>query len=227
MLNIENLHATIDGKPILNGIDLHVPTGEVHAIMGPNGSGKTTTIRMLLGLLLPTDGTATVLGQDIRRAGNDRDGGRVGQRELQCRALQRDVMCGADVFDAPHPVDDLGGRGGVVVLGRSLRAGGEWRRGRPRIVLHKHDWPILLPPRRDETEDVHLTIRIVPGSPIRRVIEALLDINDDQRRAPVPISHSHPRADMSAHLAPLAATRRSSATGYTVSGVPPADQTQR
>lgn len=67
MLNIENLHANIDGKPILNGIDLHVPTGEVHAIMGPNGSGKSTLAHVLSGRegYEVTAGDAALDGQDL------------------------------------------------------------------------------------------------------------------------------------------------------------------
>jgi len=49
MLNINNLHATIDNKPILNGITLAINAGEIHAIMGPNGAGKSTLAYTLGG----------------------------------------------------------------------------------------------------------------------------------------------------------------------------------
>ncbi|WP_030548098.1 ABC transporter ATP-binding protein [Streptomyces albus] len=50
------------GQLAVDGLDLTVPAGSVFGFLGPNGSGKTTTIRMLLGLIRPTSGTARVLG---------------------------------------------------------------------------------------------------------------------------------------------------------------------
>ncbi len=66
MLEITNLHATVDGKEILKGIDLTIRPGEVHAIMGPNGSGKSTLAFILTG----RDGYEVTAGE-VRYQGRD------------------------------------------------------------------------------------------------------------------------------------------------------------
>lgn len=57
------------GTTVVDAIDLDVPTGAVYGFLGPNGSGKTTTIRMLLGLVFPTAGSHTLLGRPFAIAG--------------------------------------------------------------------------------------------------------------------------------------------------------------
>jgi len=67
MIEITNLHATVAGKPILNGLTLTVPTGEIHAIMGPNGAGKSTLAYVLGGRpgYEVTEGSVTFDGRDL------------------------------------------------------------------------------------------------------------------------------------------------------------------
>jgi Fe-S cluster assembly ATP-binding protein len=67
MLEIKNLHATVQGKEILKGLSLTLPKGEVHAIMGPNGSGKSTLSYVLAGRegYEVTAGSALWNGQDL------------------------------------------------------------------------------------------------------------------------------------------------------------------
>jgi ABC-2 type transport system ATP-binding protein len=63
-IRIDGLVKTFGRTRALDGLELRVSTGEVHGFLGPNGSGKTTTIRVLLGLLRADAGTATLLGGD-------------------------------------------------------------------------------------------------------------------------------------------------------------------
>ncbi len=67
MLKIENLHASVEDKNILKGLNLEVKAGEVHAIMGPNGAGKSTLGNVLAGRESydVTDGTALLDGVDL------------------------------------------------------------------------------------------------------------------------------------------------------------------
>ena len=67
LLKINNLHAGIDGKEILKGIDLKMGPGEVHAIMGPNGAGKSTLGAILTGRpgYQVTEGTVLYQGKDL------------------------------------------------------------------------------------------------------------------------------------------------------------------
>jgi ABC-2 type transport system ATP-binding protein len=62
---VQGLGKRFDGKTVVDGIDLTVGKGQVYGFLGPNGSGKTTTIRMLCGLLTPDEGAGRCLGFDL------------------------------------------------------------------------------------------------------------------------------------------------------------------
>ena len=66
LIDVHGLTKRYGGRTVVDHVDLRVEKGRIHGFLGPNGSGKTTTIRMLCGLLTPDDGGGTCLGHDIR-----------------------------------------------------------------------------------------------------------------------------------------------------------------
>lgn len=66
LIDVEHLSKSFDGKPAVRDVSLKVKSGEIFGFLGPNGGGKTTTIRMICGLLTPDSGSGTCLGFNIR-----------------------------------------------------------------------------------------------------------------------------------------------------------------
>ncbi|MEZ5922026.1 MAG: ABC transporter ATP-binding protein [Parvularculaceae bacterium] len=65
VINVEGLTKKFSGRTVVDNFDLQVPKGAIYGFLGPNGSGKTTTIRMVCGLLKPDGGSGTCLGFDV------------------------------------------------------------------------------------------------------------------------------------------------------------------
>ncbi len=67
VIDVRDLTKSFDGRTVVDRLAIQVRRGQICGFLGPNGSGKTTTIRMLCGLLIPDSGTGTCLGHDILR----------------------------------------------------------------------------------------------------------------------------------------------------------------
>src|SRR5690625_6873441 len=66
MIEVKNLHKRFGKNEVLKGIDLSINEGGVFAILGPTGSGKTTLIKTILGMVIPNSGTITVNGKPLK-----------------------------------------------------------------------------------------------------------------------------------------------------------------
>ncbi|HWZ63690.1 MAG TPA: Fe-S cluster assembly ATPase SufC [Steroidobacteraceae bacterium] len=115
LLSIEDLHARVDGKQILNGLTLQVNAGEVHAIMGPNGSGKSTLAYVLAG-----------------RPGYEVTGGRVLFEGRDLTSLAPEERARAGLFlGFQYPVE-IPGVNNVYLLKAALNAARQ-QRGLPEV----------------------------------------------------------------------------------------------
>lgn len=70
-IDVKGLSRTFKGKTAVDNISLSIPKGQIYGFLGPNGAGKSTFVKMLVTLLAPTSGEATILGKDIKTEGND------------------------------------------------------------------------------------------------------------------------------------------------------------
>ncbi len=83
-IDVKGLTKSFDGRTVVRDLSMQVKRGSIYGFLGPNGSGKTTTIRMLCGLLTPDSGEGTCLGFDILHA----VGSHQAPRRLHDAALQ-------------------------------------------------------------------------------------------------------------------------------------------
>ena len=100
VIDVRGLSKAFDGKTVVDGLDLRVERGTIYGFLGPNGSGKTTSIRMLCGLLTPDAGSGTCLGLDVLR-----------QLTHETRAAMLEAA-----FGAPGDVGHVSARGRAKVL---------------------------------------------------------------------------------------------------------------
>lgn len=153
MIAIEKLIKSFGRKPVLKGIDLHVPAGQSVALFGPNGAGKTTLIRIIAGLSKHTSGSVKLGGQEVQQAGHGlrRHIGFVSHNPLLYDSLTAEenlIFFGRlyEVPDLPQRIDEVLERVGLFHrrkdLVRTFSRGMIQRLTIARSILH--DPPILL-----------------------------------------------------------------------------------
>jgi ABC-2 type transport system ATP-binding protein len=91
-VQIDHVTKSFGSHRAVNDLSLEVPPGTVYGFIGPNGSGKTTTLRMIMRILHPDEGTITVLGEQGYGAANDRVGYLPEERGLYKQMKVRDIL---------------------------------------------------------------------------------------------------------------------------------------
>jgi len=137
-IDVHGLTKSFDGRVVVRDLSLKVPKGEIYGFLGPNGSGKTTTLRMLCGLLTPDSGDGTCLGYDILTQQDEikRHVGYMTQRfSLYADlSIRENLEFVARVYGVPHPrraakeaIDRLGLSGRAEQLAGELSGGWKQR----------------------------------------------------------------------------------------------------
>ena len=174
MIDVRGIHKRFGSKHVVNDLALQVRQGEIFGFLGPNGSGKTTSIRMLCGLLTPDSGEGTCLGRDVLResAAIKREVGYMTQRFSlwEDLTLAENLDFIARMFGMKNrreavnqALDDLGLAGRRDQLAGTLSGGWKQRLALAGCLLHKPRLLLLDEPtagvdpkaRRDFWEEIH------------------------------------------------------------------------
>jgi ABC-2 type transport system ATP-binding protein len=151
-IEVQGLNKHFGNKHVVNNVSMQVRKGEIFGFLGPNGSGKTTTIRMMCGLLKPDSGIGTCLGYDIRRESAEikRNVGYMTQRFSfwDDLSIRENLDFVARMYQLPNrrevvekTIEDLGLTGRAWQLAGTLSGGWKQRMALAACMLHQ---PLLL-----------------------------------------------------------------------------------
>ncbi|HEX5933472.1 MAG TPA: ABC transporter ATP-binding protein, partial [Pseudorhizobium sp.] len=174
VIDVRHLTKSFGGRKVVDDLSMSVKKGRIHGFLGPNGSGKTTTIRMLCGLLTPDSGTGTCLGFDILTQ-SDRIRRRVGYMTqkfslYQDLSIRENLEFVARVYRLPDPrrkaseaIDRLGLKGRERQLAGELSGGWKQRLALGACILPEPALLLLDEPtagvdpkaRRDFWNEIH------------------------------------------------------------------------
>lgn len=173
-IDVRGLNKSFGEKHVVTDLSLQVQRGEIFGFLGPNGSGKTTSIRMLCGLLTPDSGSGTCLGYDIRResAAIKRNVGYMTQRFSfwEDLSIRENLDFVARVYQMPNreaavrqSLEGLGLAGRAEQLAGELSGGWKQRLALAACMLHQPRLLLLDEPtagvdptaRRDFWEELH------------------------------------------------------------------------
>jgi ABC-2 type transport system ATP-binding protein len=153
-IDVEGLSKSFDGKEVVRNLSMRVRRGQIYGFLGPNGSGKTTTLRMICGLLTPDGGRGTCLGYDIltEREKIKRLVGYMTQRFslYQDLSIRENLEFVARVYGLPdageavkQAIERLGLQGRELQLAGTLSGGWKQRLALGACILPKPDLLLL------------------------------------------------------------------------------------
>jgi ABC-2 type transport system ATP-binding protein len=173
-VDVEGVTKSFDGRVVVDGLAMQVRRGEIYGFLGPNGSGKTTFLRILCGLLRPDSGSGTCLGYDVRKQ-SDAIKRRVGYMTQRFSlyedlSLAENLRFVADIYQIPDAaaavsrmLENLGLEGRGSQLAGQLSGGWKQRLSLAACLIHKPELLLLDEPtagvdpkaRRDFWEEIH------------------------------------------------------------------------